>query len=129
MIYAVIVNYNSDSALKALLKQLENHSLKTVVVDNASVDDSLYDAIELADFVLRNKKNELYAKAANRGIKFALKEGAKKILLLNFDLKLTDDFLEKLIESEADIAGPVIYYNKTWSRGGRLDIYEGIIEQ
>jgi len=99
------------------------------VVDNASVDDSLYDAIELADYVLRNKKNELYAKAANWGIKFAFEKGAKKILLLNFDLILTDDFLEKLIKSKADIAGPVVYYNKKWSRGGKLDIHEGIIEQ
>jgi len=99
------------------------------VVDNASTDDSLFDAIALADHVIRNEKNRLYAKAANQGIEYALKNKAKKILLLNFDLTLTDDFLKKLIKSKAHIAGPTIYYQKVWSRGGRLDIYKGIIEQ
>jgi len=129
MIYAVIVNYNSGRMLYHLLKQLENYSLKTVVVDNASTDDSLVDAMVFADYVIRNNKNRLYAKAANQGIEYALKEGAKKILLLNFDLKLMEDFLKKLIKSKAHIAGPTIYYQKTWSRGGKLDIYKGIIEQ
>jgi len=111
-----------------LLKQLEKHTLRTVVVDNASTDDSLADAIAFSDFVIRNEKNRLYAKAANQGIKYSLNCGAKQILLLNFDLELTDDFLKKLIKSKADIAGPTIYYQKKWSRGGKLDIEKGIIE-
>jgi len=115
--------------LYRLLKQLEKHTLKIVVVDNASTDDSLVDALVLADHVIRNKKNRLYAKAANQGIEYALKQGAKKVLLMNFDLKLTDDFLKKLIESKSHIAGPTIYYQKVWSRGGRMDIHKGVIEQ
>jgi len=98
-------------------------------VDNASTDGSLMDVVVFADFVIRNRKNVLYARAANQGIKFALENGAEKVLLLNCDVVLTEDFLEKLIDSGADIAGPVIRYNKTWSKGGKLDIYEGIIEQ
>jgi len=112
-----------------LLKQLASRSLKTVVVDNASTDDSLVDALVLADFVIRNDKNRLYAKAANQGIEFVRKRDYSKILLLNCDLKLTDDFLKKLIKSDGDIVGPVIRYNKIWSRGGKLDIEKGIIEQ
>lgn len=99
------------------------------MVDNASTDDSLSCAIEFADYVLRNTENKLYAKAVNWGIRFAIEKGADKVLLLNFDLVLTDDFLKKLIDSKADIAGPIIRYNKTWSKGGKLDIYEGVIEQ
>ena len=114
--------------LYRLLKQLENHTLKTVVVDNASTDDSLVDAMVLADHVIRNPRNRLYAKAVNQGIEYSLKQGAKKVLLLNFDLKLTDDFLKKLIKSKAQIAGPTIYYQKVWSRGGKLDIHKGVIE-
>jgi len=82
-----------------------------------------------ADFVIRNETNRLYAKAANQGIEYALKKKARKILLLNFDLKLTDDFLKKLMKAKGDIVGPLIGYNKFWSRGGKLDIYKGIIEQ
>lgn len=111
-----------------LLKQLEKYTLKTVVVDNASTDESL-DALVLADYVIRNNKNGLYAKAANQGIEFVRKRDYSKILLLNCDLKLTDDFLKKLIKAKGEIVGPAIGYNKLWSRGGKLDIYKGIIEQ
>jgi len=115
--------------LYRLLKQLASSSLKKVVVDNASTDDSLVDAMALADFVIRNEKNRLYAKAVNQGIEFVCKRDYSKILLLNCDLKVTDDFLKKLIKAKGDIVGPVIGYNKFWSRGGKLDIYKGIIEQ
>jgi len=100
-----------------------------VVVDNASKDESLTDALAFADHVIRNDKNRLYAKAANQGIKWVRKRPYKKVLLLNFDLKLTDDFLKKLIGSKAGIVGPIIGYNKFWSRGGRLDIKKGVVEQ
>jgi len=114
--------------LYRLLKQLASSSVKTVVIDNASTDESL-DALVFADYVIRNDKNRLYAKAANQGIEFVRKMDYSKILLLNCDLKLTDDFLNKLIKAKGEIVGPVIGYNKFWSRGGKLDIYKGIIEQ
>ncbi len=98
-------------------------------MDNASTDDSMDDLNPCPHHIIRNTKNRLYAKAANQGIEYALKEGAEKILLLNFDLTLTNDFLEKLVKSKAQIAGPTIYYKKAWSRDGKLDIYEGVIEQ
>jgi len=123
------VNYNSGNMLYHLLKRLVSYPLKVVVVDNASTDDSLVDIPCLTDHVIRNNKNRLYAKAANQGIKYALENGADKILLLNFDLELTDDFLKKLIKSKSDIVGPMIRYDKVWSCGGKLDIYKGIIEQ
>lgn len=122
MIYAVIVNYNSGKRLSDLLCRLREYDIRVVVVDNASTDES--HRVFYMDHLIRNDKNRLYSAAANQGIDLALKKRARHILLMNYDLRLTNDFLSKLVEVDTDIAGSLIKYNShdlIWSAGGRIN--------
>jgi len=101
----IIVNYNSFKLLKACLESIIHHSqgfeFEIIVVDNNSTDGDIelitneFENIKL----IKNEKNEGFAKANNRGSEIA--EG-KYLLLLNNDVEFFQnsikdifDFMEK----------------------------------
>jgi len=98
----IITNYNTKELLKKLLFSIKKSILKsfkieTIVVDNASADDStkmVEKNFPLVNLII-NKKNLGYAKANNKGIK---KAKGKYILLLNSDTLLNKNTLFKIIE-------------------------------
>jgi len=124
--------------------------LKVLVVDNGSVDDSVEKIKKLVSSKIKNlkihfienKENLGFAEGNNIGIKYALKNGADFVCLLNNDTRVKADFLLQLIEvaekEEAGIVGGKIYFEKgyefhkerykkkdlgkvIWYAGGKID--------
>ena len=117
LVSVIILNYNGSRWLQPCLQSLratEYANFKTVVVDNASTDDS----IELVrrQFpevqVLINSENLGFSEGNNVAIRKALAEDAEYVVLLNPDTKVTPRWLAELIavgerEHEIGILGAV----------------------
>jgi len=80
-----------------------------VVVDNASTDGSVEMLHELFPRIkiIQNSQNMGFSKANNQGIRFALENGAKQVLLLNNDIEIISpiwlDELSRVLESDTKI--------------------------
>lgn len=117
-VFVIVLNYNGRKYLKDCLSSLvsqtyENYSV--IVCDNASTDDSI--EYVKRDFpstiIIQNKENLGFAKGNNVAIKFALKQGADYVFLLNNDTISEKDLIEKLIKAarasnKIGIVGPKI---------------------
>ena len=102
-IFAVIVSFRDKNLVLKLQKRLKCES---VVIDNS-------------------ENNLGFAKAANKGIRVALFKKATHILLINPDTKISDGFIDTLINTKGDIVGPVIKYKKSnkwiYDFGGQIN--------
>ena len=93
----IIPNYNGMQFLEACLSSLreQKYDFETILVDNASGDDSLLYVRE--NFpevqVIAADKNEGFSAAVNRGIKAAT---TPYVLLLNNDTRVEKDFVKNL---------------------------------
>lgn len=102
MIYIVIPNYNGLRHLKDCFDSLRNQSykeFKIILVDNNSMDDSIdYTNQNYPEIItLKLSTNTGFAKAVNAGIKYALKDGSVKyIVLLNNDIECDINFIAEL---------------------------------
>lgn len=105
-VYVVMVDYRGGEGLKRCLTSLReaivpfDWSKEVLVIDN-------------------NQTNRGFSKAANMGIKEAMKSGANAVLLLNPDTEVKKDFLIPLLDNTAAIVAPVIRYKS--QRGWRYD--------
>lgn len=105
MVDIIIPNFNGLENLKCVLRSLENQSIKNfrvIIVDNGSTDDSVrYVESEYKDvIILKNNLNLGFAKAINEGIKYSLNNyNSEYILLLNNDIELKNNFIEKGIKT------------------------------
>src|SRR5882672_6289602 len=117
MIDVVIVNWNSGSRLRACLRSLERNRARSIgkvlVIDNASDDDSVRDALEFSSrsFEFRtimNASNEGFAAACNKAARVCQSEF---ILFLNPDCELFGDTVEQLIAGvhQTGSAGYVLF--------------------
>lgn len=100
LVSIVIVNWNGKKWLKKCLSSLEKQSysnLEVIIVDNASNDGSIkYIQEKFPEIILiLNKENLGLPKAVNKGVKEAKGE---YLLLLNNDVWVEKDFIEKLFE-------------------------------
>ncbi|MDD2889430.1 MAG: glycosyltransferase family 2 protein [bacterium] len=104
---------------------------KVLIVDNASTDNSLQLIVEKFPSIqiIKNKTNLGFAGGMNIGIKEAIKNNSKYVLLLNQDIIVDKNFLNKLLDlaesdSKIGIVGPKIYYSnslkKIWAIGIRF---------
>jgi GT2 family glycosyltransferase len=99
----LVVNYNTANLLRPMMERLVQASsprlghVQTVIVDNASRDDSLnvIGALEPAVRLIANTKNVGFGRANNQCL--PLMEG-QYVLLLNTDAFVSDDTLVKTIE-------------------------------
>ena len=105
----IIPNYNGMQFLEACLSSLreQNYSFETILVDNASGDNSI--AYVQENFpevqVIAADKNEGFSAAVNRGIKAAT---TPYVLLLNNDTRVEKDFvknLETALDKKTDYFG------------------------
>jgi GT2 family glycosyltransferase len=101
-LYVIIVNWNTkdlvEQCLDSIFSAVTNISLKVIVVDNASTDDST-DMIKrkYSNVVLiENKKNVGFAKANNQA--FELIKNGSYVLMLNSDTLLEKDTLQKMVD-------------------------------
>jgi len=101
-VYIVIVTYNGLRWVERCFTSLRSsqYPVKTVVVDNASTDDTLTSIAR--DFpevqVIANAANKGFGAANNQGITWALQQGADYIFLLNQDTWIFPDTVGRLVE-------------------------------
>ncbi len=97
----IIVNYNSKRYLENCISSIYLHNkscnIEVIVVDNASVDNSL-EQIDTNDKdikIIKNSQNLGFAKAANQGAKIAQ---GKYIFFLNPDIYLKNNAIKILFD-------------------------------
>ncbi len=166
-VFIIILNYNNASdTIECLesLKKTKNNNFTVIIVDNASIDNSVnliinYLCSENNDYLyidmkqtninlpivqvlpkfvfIRSDHNGGYGYGNNLGIKFALRNGADYIMILNNDTVVSFDFLALLIEmcesnKEIGIASGKIYFygrpDVIWFNGGAFYEWTGKIE-
>lgn len=102
LVYIIILTYNGkkwiDNCLNSVLQTNYPH-YKILVIDNASKDGSAdYTANKFPQVeLIRNKKNYGFAEGNNIGMRYALKNGADHIILLNQDTKVNPDWLIEMV--------------------------------
>jgi GT2 family glycosyltransferase len=132
--YVVIINWNGKEVLSKCLATLfantKSENCRVVLVDNGSTDGSIemlqqnYPQIQL----IKNKSNMGFSVANNQGIRVALTNDAKQILLLNNDIEITGgkwlETLSAALESDpkVGVAGCKLLYGD-----GRIQHAGGII--
>jgi GT2 family glycosyltransferase len=121
-VFVIILNWNgremTPDCLRFLVKlNTKNIELNIVVVDNASTDGSIKALKKFSPFVklLCNQSNLGFAGGNNVGIKYALKNGADFILILNNDTIINKNLLVQLVEvaekrKDAGILSPKVYF-------------------
>lgn len=121
-VYCIVLNWNGKHYLKKCLDSVGRSTYKkltTIVVDNASTDGSQefikknYQKIIL----LENKKNLGWTGGNNKGVRYALKQKADFIFILNNDTEIDKNCVEELVKillgkKEVGIVGPKIYLSE-----------------
>ena len=118
-VYIVILNYKNLEDTLLCLKSLKHALYKTchvVIVDNDSQDGSYeYLKEHETDYtVIQSGENRGYAAGNNVGIRYALAQGADYVCILNNDVEVEPDFLQKLVSHmeenpKTGMAVPVVY--------------------
>lgn len=152
----VIVNYNGEEDTIECLNSInqlvmDDFKLLVIIVDNGSLNEleiphSEFKIGEL--IIIRNQKNSGFAGGNNIGIKYALKQNADFILLLNNDTIIDKNLIKELLKifeskEKIGIVAPKIYFAKgfefhkdrykkeelgkiIWYAGGKMD-FQNII--
>ena len=102
LVKLIIVNYNSKKWIESCLNSIKHANLidKTIIIDNGSQDESIvlieqtYPQVEL----IKLGKNIGFGQANNVGIRKAYDAGADFVFLMNQDVYIKPDTIEKLIE-------------------------------
>jgi len=103
-VFIIVLNWNNyqDTAeCLSSLNDLTYRNYQVVVVDNGSTDDSPYQLQKEFPTVhtIINPDNLGFAAGCNVGIKYALKQGADAVLLVNNDAILEPESLEAAVQS------------------------------
>ncbi len=119
----IIVNFNLKDEVLACLESvsklhIDNFELETIIVDNASKDNSeeaIKQAFPSVTF-LQTGKNLGYTGGNNFGIKYALDHGAGFVLVMNPDVIVDPNLIENLYRGFTDdkvgITVPKVYFAK-----------------
>lgn len=95
-ISAIVVSYDSAAVLHKCLASLAAEGVSTILVDNASCDDSIAIGKVHRTCVLPNPRNEGFGRAMNKGMRAAKSAFA---LLVNPDITLDPGAIERLLEA------------------------------
>lgn len=95
-ITAIVVSHDSAEVLPACLAALAGEGVPTIVVDNASGDDSRVVAAQRGARVIANARNEGYGRGNNIGIAAA---ATPYVLVVNPDLELRPGAAAALLEA------------------------------
>jgi len=139
----IIVNWNGVADTLEVLRELEGidgPSLRIIVVDNGSSDDSVDVLRRDAPHVelVETGENLGFAGGNLAGLRHALAGGDFGwVLLINNDVAVDKGFLPPLLEACLDpdvgAAAPKIYYfeprDLIWAAGGRLRLRETVTEE
>lgn len=138
-VHIILLNWNQRQLTAECLDSLRSvtyPAFRVLLVDNCSSDDSVsyirehYPEVT----VLENQDNMGYSEGNNIGIRYALRESAEYIMLLNNDTVVDPQVVTDLIsvaESDpaAGIVTPKIYYyddpQRIWCAGASVDVRNG----
>jgi len=152
IVYIIVLNWNRSDDTIACLDSLNkitisDYKMKVVLVDNGSSDDSVqrlkkYNAGNMNIKLIEKTDNLGFAAGNNVGIKYALKNNADYVFILNNDTLVDKDIVNKLLKAadrykDAGIFTPKIYFARgfefhkkykknelgkiIWSAGGEID--------
>jgi glycosyltransferase involved in cell wall biosynthesis len=111
--------YNEAPSIKALLTDISNYGIKTLVVDDGSVDGSTTILKEIGTDAIYFEKNRGKGYALRKGFKRLLSEGYDWILIMDADgqhlPEEIDKFVNKAMSTDCDLIS-----------GNRLDNPEGM---
>jgi len=130
LISVIVVNYNSGSFLKDCIKSVLHQVDEALVIDNASMDNSLEQLItcfknEARLIIVRNLVNKGFASACNQGIRQAK---GNQLLFLNPDCILESNAvseMRKVLESDDSVGmvgGLLLNADGTEQGGGRRSV-------
>lgn len=125
MVYIIILVWNGKKYLPKLFESLEvlsysKEKYKILVLDSASTDGGLefLERLEKEGKIelMKLQKNLGFCGGNNIGMKYALNNGAKHIVLLNQDTFVEPDFLQELLaaaesEEKIGVAQALLLYN------------------
>lgn len=135
--YIILVNYNGYKDTLNCIKSIKDKDLDNniIVVDNNSTDNSI-EHLEKIDGItfIKSKKNLGFSGGNNLGINYAIKKGAKYIMLLNNDTEIETNsitIMKKTLEENnllGIVGSRIMYYdnkkiinycggNINWNRG------------
>ena len=103
LVYCIIVTYNGQKWIEKCLESLERSDIRliTIIVDNNSADNTI--EIVKNNFphviLIENKQNLGFGQANNIGIKYALRQKADYIFLLNQDTWINQNTIAQLSET------------------------------
>jgi len=141
----IVVSFNGEETIIDCVRSINeitkegNNEITLIIVDNASTDKSLEKVkcqisklkttTQMSKLkVIKNKENLGFAGGVNVGTKYALKNGAEYVFLLNQDAIVKQGAIEKLVQiiekdSQIGIVGPLILNpdGTIWSAGGIVD--------
>jgi len=137
----IVLTWNGRDLTLACLESLRSMravGVETVVVDNASSDGTVAAVRERhgeSVTLIENADNLGFSAGNNVGIAYALRRGARFILLLNNDTSVDPDFIDELVspmerDARIGITGPKIYYytprDQIWFAGGEVRMSRGV---
>ena len=139
----ITITYNSSNVIIPFLKCLSESSFKDFklfIIDNNSVDETVDIICKIKKIdvqVIENKKNIGVAAANNMGIKLALDQGYKKVLLSNndivFDKNIIGDLVNFSKNQSSSISSLKIMYehdkDKIWYCGGFFNFNKGLVPE
>lgn len=140
---AVVVNYNGkEITLQAVesLRKMTYPAFDLIVLDNASTDGSP-EALARAFPDLKQLRVDVNRGSSSgyaAGFRWAFENGYDYVLLLNNDIEVEPDLLDRLVEvAESDrqigVVGPKCYFHgdrqRLWSAGGKLRFRESITHE
>lgn len=136
-IAVVIVNYNGMEDTAACIESIKKSDgtaeLKIILVDNASTENEALKIQKLYPDIItiRNEENCGFSAGNNIGIKAALEDGCKFIMLLNNDTVISPDMIELLRKectTNTVVIPKMLYYSKPetiWYDGGEINRWTG----
>lgn len=138
----VTITYNSDKVIADFITSVNNQSYSNTflyVVDNNSSDDTLEllnkNVNPAKTILIRNDFNNGVAGGNNQGIKRALEDGCRYVVLINNDTEFEPDLVTKLHQSSIHLGHRIIvpkmmFFSSPdtlWFAGGAFNKWNGYI--
>lgn len=125
-IAVIIVNWNGRDLLPGCLESVsrDDTPMRVIVVDNASSDGSadLVEQLVPPVELIRNPRNDGWARGNNVGIRRALDGGARYVVLFNTDTRPAPGWAKALIDAfESDAQLGAVGFTLFHGRAERLD--------
>jgi GT2 family glycosyltransferase len=124
-VYIVTPVFNSEEHTRNFLESVKRQdykNLKVVIVDDGSDGTSDMITKEFPETILlRAPFNSLWwSRGTNKGVEYALKQGAEYILTVNNDVEVKKDWVSELVKcalkNPKSLIGTTIYYKKDKSK-------------